>query len=185
MGTVRDSVKEPRDLVFEQVVRDFNSGKCVKCGGTGVLGTPDFPGDTGPVTMSACDCEAGKNLFDKYRPGNKSGAALVKRMHKVAFESTLDGVLGEIHRIELKDAHDNIEGHADMSYYEAACRALLAQALYGIDEGTRLRAIQYIIDRKLGKAAQSVQVGRTDDYDPLEGMSAEEKKELLAIALAG
>ena len=159
--------------------------ECVKCGGSGVLGSGDFSADEGPVTLHACDCVAGQIALAKHRPGNKSGAALVKRMHKVAFESTLDGVLGEIHRIELKGAHDNIEGHADMSYYEAACRALLAQALYGVDEGTRLRAIQYIIDRKLGKAAQSVTMGRTDDYDPLEGMSAEEKKELLAIALAG
>ena len=158
--------------------------ECVKCGGTGVIGTPDFPGDTGPVTLSACDCVAGQIALSKHRPGNKAGSSLKTRMNKIAFESTLDGVLQEMHRLEGK--LNNVPAYdGEMSYYEAVCRALMAQALYGVDEGTRLRAIQYIIDRKLGRAAQSVQVQKGDDMDPLEGMSDEEKRELLAIALAG
>ena len=148
---------------------------CVKCNGLGVLA----PSVDGSVVFSACDCEAGQIALSKHRPGNKAGSSLKARMNKVAFESTLDGVLQELHRLE----ETHIIG--EMSYYEAVCRALMAQALHGVDEGTRLRAIQYIIDRKLGRAAQSVQVQKGDDFDPFEGMSDEERRELLAIALAG
>ena len=159
---------------------------CKRCGGTGMVPTRDSD-DDGVVTLEACSCPAGAVMLSRHatkwspgETGNVEGYSTGRRMAKIAFDTKLDHVLSEIRAIDNGDG-----GSTDMSYYEAACRALLAQALYGIDEGTRLRAIQYIIDRKLGKAAQSVQVGRTDDYDPLEGMSAEEKKELLAIALAG
>ena len=154
--------------------------ECVKCNGSGVLA----PSVDGSVVFSACACEAGQIALSKHRPGNKAGSSLKARMNKVAFESTLDGVLQELHRLEGK--LNNVPVYdGEMSYYEAVCRALMAQALYGVDEGTRLRAIQYIIDRKLGRAAQSVQVQKGDDFDPFEGMSDEERRELLAIALAG
>ena len=158
----------------------FLRTECARCNGTGLLSDVTDPSGQ---TVLPCGCEVGRALSEKHRPGNKAGSSLKARMNKIAFESTLDGVLGEMHRLEGK--LNNVPAYdGDMSYYEAVCRALMAQALYGVDEGTRLRAIQYIIDRKLGRAAQSVQVQKGDDMDPLEGMSDEEKRELLAIALA-
>lgn len=156
-----------------------DSGICPKCGGTGVQGgIPDFSGDRPDqaITLSACDCPAGQALEGKYRP-KSGGHPVSRRMQKIAFESKLDDVLRELRTIE--------EHGGEMTYYEAVCRALVAQALYGSDEGTKLRAQQYVIDRKLGRAPQSVQVAKVDDSDPLEGMSEEERRELLKIALAG
>ncbi len=154
-------------------------GTCKKCGGTGVLmGEPDFLSGE-PVTMSACDCEKGQEQFKLHRSGNKAGYSTKKRMQQVAFESKLDDVLREMHHVEIGD----VSGPGDVSWYEAACRSLVSIALFGVDEGARLRAIQYILDRKLGKAPQAVQIQHVDDTDPTEGMTDEERRELLAIAL--
>ena len=163
------------------MIGNMNDGICKKCNGSGVLdGMPDFSGDSGAVTLSACDCEAGQAQFKRYRPGNKAGYSTRKRMEKVAFESRLDEVLKEMHRLSVQGDADSL---ADMSYYEAACRSLVAIALHGVDEGARLRAIQYIIDRKLGKAPQAIQLQREEGPDPLDDMTEDERKELLAIAL--
>lgn len=191
-----------RDALAMGLTSEYTSSMdepvCARCNGTGVLGMPDFIGDSfgtvtlvreAPVTLSACDCPLGAKALEVYEPksgrdwlpgqsGNPAGHSVARRLDAAVLESKFDAVLQEIQAIEI--AGQATQG----TNYELCLRALVGIALSSRDGKTQMRAIEYIIDRKLGKVPQAVKIdARVVEFDPLEGMSIEDRKELLKIAL--